>query len=161
MVQVSPQQLRDFATNLPPADFTALAEQLKSYDLGGGMPSAGDTGNFVHGWAMQLAGFSKDLSRGIEVFGTMASTAADRFKATDVDQAGRVQTTDQEISDVISDVITDFRDTTPTDTDKPPSDNSKPAPAQGDQKVEPPKPHEQILAPGQFGEPHASDLPTA
>ena len=161
MVQVSPQELKDFAKNLPPADFTTLAGQVQGYDLCGGMPAAIDTGNFVHRWAQQLAGFSKDLSRGIQVFATMANTAADQLGATDKDQARRIETTDERIKQVMADVIDQFRDSTPTDGDKLPTDASKPAPTHDDQKqiVVPHKPHEQILAPGQFGEPHNSDRP--
>jgi hypothetical protein len=150
MVQVSPQELRDFAARLPAASFTALAQQLPGFHLGGGMPAADKANQFVKQWAQQVAGFGVDLDRGVDAFRTVAQNAAARF-----------ETTDQSAKDVFAEELNPFRgrDWTTSDAlapaaEKPPADTRPPATTADDPEVD-------ILAPGPFGSAGGSNRPVA
>ncbi|TCC04235.1 hypothetical protein [Kribbella soli] len=155
MVQVSPQELRDFAAMLHPADFNALAQRLTGFDLSGGMPDAATANEFIKKWAPQVAGFGQDLGRGVEAFGTIAQNAAARFETTDQVSAGRFQTTDQNAKDIIATELNPVRPRDWTDSEGLPL--PPPPPVVSD----PPKPaatttHDpdvDILAPGPFDYP--------
>jgi hypothetical protein len=156
MVQVSPQELRDFAAMLHPADFDALAQRLAGFDLSGGMPDAGKANDFLKKWTPQVAGFGQDLGRGVEAFGTVARNAAARFETTDQVSAGRFQTTDQNATDIIATELNPNRPrdwTNPGDLPAVPppppvvSDPPKPAVTTTDD------PDVDILAPGPFDYP--------
>ena len=109
MVQVSPQELRDFSAMLHPANFAPLAQALPGFELGGGMPDADKLREFVKQWAPQVAGFGLDLGRGIDAFGTVARNAADAFETTDQVAAGRFQTTDQHAVGIVADQLGQVR----------------------------------------------------
>ncbi|MFF0338323.1 hypothetical protein [Kribbella sp. NPDC004875] len=110
MVEVTPQELRDFSAMLHPADFAPLARALPGFELGGGgMPDADKLSDFVKQWAPEAAGFSLDLRRGIDAFGTVARNSADAFETTDQVAAGRFLVADQHASEIVADQLGQFR----------------------------------------------------
>ncbi|WP_020386852.1 hypothetical protein [Kribbella catacumbae] len=84
MVQVSPQELQDFAGMLEPADFAQINGDMSAINLRGGMPEADGPNAFVAQWAPHMTGFATDLLSGIEGFSTIATKAADSFESTDL-----------------------------------------------------------------------------
>ncbi|GAA2830515.1 hypothetical protein [Kribbella solani] len=162
MVQVTPQQLRDFAAMLKPNDFTTVCDALPGFNLHGGMPDSDKPNGLLQQWAPQLAGFGHDLARGIDAFGTVSRNAADRFDATDRGAAGRFEVNDRDARDIIATELNPVRVRDWTDGDGLPPIAPPPAPPSVSNPPMPkPDPHVRILAPGEFGTSGGSTQPTA
>jgi len=137
MVQASPQELRDFASRLQPADFSQAIGDLPVISLLGSMEETKRPNTFLAQWAPHMAGFGNDLRRGIEAFRSVATKAADSFESTDLSA-----------TDIMAREIGGVRANQPTEPGEPPKPEQPPAPPP---KVEetPDVPNDvDILAPG-------------